>query len=95
MNDMTIDELWTYACSGNITRLKTYYNNSGKLNRRYDKFSTEHSLIMGAFRNNQYDTVEYLMSVGETLTEKEKEEMLVEHRRINVMCKLLSNNNLN
>ena len=94
MDNTTIDELWVYACCGNTNKLKDYYNNNGETNRRYSAFNTEHSLIMGAFRNNQYDAVEYLMSVGETLTEKEKEEMLVEYRRINVMSKLLSDNDI-
>lgn len=93
MNDISIDILWLYACSGNTEKLKLYYNEHGKINKRYNKFNTEHSLIIGAFRNNQFETVEYLISVGETLTEKEKEEMLIELKRIDIMKRLIRKEN--
>jgi len=60
-----INKLWEYACDGNIEELRKYYDNGGSINNRYIKFGEGHSLIMGAFRNNHFDTVEYLMSVGE------------------------------
>ena len=66
-----INKLWEYACSGNTEELRKYYENGGSINNRYFKFGESHSLIMGAFRNNKFDTVEYLMSVGEELTNKE------------------------
>ena len=43
-----------------------YYENGGKINRRYFTFGIAHSLIAGAFRNGEIETVKYLKSVGET-----------------------------
>ena len=77
-----INELWEYACSGNIEKLKEYYDN------RYSKFGEGHSLIMGAFRNNQFETVEYLMSEGERLSPKETAEIKTELRKFGLMQKL-------
>lgn len=86
---MQIEKLWEYACSGNIDALKRYYKSEeGVLNRRYYKFGIEHSLIMGAFRNNQFETVEYLLSVGESVTNKEKEEINKELKRIELLKRL-------
>lgn len=74
-NIYTIDELWGAACSGNIDFLKGYYEKSkGERNRRYEKFGNYHSLIMGAFRTGNFDTVEYLLSIGECITEDEGNE---------------------
>ena len=33
-----INKLWEYACSGNIEKLKEYYENGGSVNNRYSKF---------------------------------------------------------
>lgn len=86
---MDIEKLWEAACSGNIMELKNYYEDGeGILNIRYEKFGNFHSLIMGAFRNNQFETVEYLLSVGESVTYKEKEEIQRELKRIEIMQKL-------
>ena len=80
--ETSIEELWEAACSGNIERLKEYYRyESDIINRRYVKFGREHSLIMGAFRNNQFETIDYLINVGETITEQEKEEMRLELKK--------------
>lgn len=84
-----INKLWEHACSGNIEELKKYYDNGGSVNNRYFKFGEGHSLIMGAFRNNQFDTVEYLMSVGEELSQKEYEEIQTEMRKQNIMQRLV------
>lgn len=73
--NMSIDELWIAACSGDIETLREYYSNGGKENRRYNKFNTNHSLIAGAYRNNQYKTVKYLYSVGEVPEAHEQEEI--------------------
>ncbi|SHJ29372.1 hypothetical protein [Hespellia stercorisuis] len=66
-----IEQLFTFACSGDISGLEEYYKNGGTKNIRYQKFGTEHSLMMGAFRNCQFATMDYLKSQGETLTEAE------------------------
>lgn len=84
----TIEKLWSAACSGNIDYLKKYYENGGEKNLRYQAFGRAHSLIMGAFRNNLYDTVDYLLSVGETLTPLEKNEVECELRRLEALKKL-------
>ena len=72
---MQVKELWHYACNGNIKRLKRYYKSGGTKNLRYRAFRREHSLIAGAFRNKQYDTVKFLIKIGETITEAEKPEI--------------------
>ena len=83
-----INKLWEYACSGNIEKLKEYYTNGGSVNNRYSKFGEDHSLLMGAFRNNQFETVEYLMSEGERLSPKEIVEIKTELRKFGLMQKL-------
>lgn len=86
---MDIETLWEAACSGDVKTLKEYYkNNNATVNMRYDKFDTQHSLIMGAFRNNQFSTVEYLLSVGEDITNQEKEEVWKELKRNEVLKKI-------
>lgn len=85
----TIEELWAYACNGDIENLEKSYANGCGINNRYLKFGENHSLIMGAFRNNEYDTVEYLIEQGEKLTQKEYEEIQNEVRRLEVMKKMI------
>ena len=87
---MLIYKLWEYACNGDIEKLKKYYSEHNETNRRYCRFNKEHSLIMGALRNNQFETVEYLISVGETITDEEKEQILTELKRIDIMKKLVN-----
>ena len=53
-----IEKLWEWACSGNTEKLRNYYENGGSINNRHFAFGESHSLIMGAFRNSQLDTVE-------------------------------------
>lgn len=89
-----INKLWEYACSGNIEELKKYYDNGGSINNRYFKFGEGHSLIMGAFRNNQFDTVEYLMSVGEELSNKEYMDIKCEMRKQEIMGALVERKEL-
>lgn len=88
----SIDELWSWACSGETEKLKEYYDNGGSINNRYFKFGDSHSLIMGAFRNNQFDTVEYLMSVGEEITPKEYDAMQTEMQKLNIIQRLIDKN---
>lgn len=40
---------------------------------------------MGAFRNNQWKTVDYLISVGATITKDEKKEIQTKLNRIKYM----------
>lgn len=69
------EQLFGLACSGNIETLEEYWNGEGDLNITYSKFGKEHSLIMGAFRNQQYDTVRFLQKHGCRLTEEEQDEI--------------------
>lgn len=88
-----IEKLWSYACSGDIEALKKYYNEEqGEINKRYDKFGHLNSLIMGAFRNNQFDTVEYLLDKGETVTQDERKAILNKLREIELMRKIIDSN---
>ena len=90
MEKMYDCKLWEYACNGDIEKLKKYYSEHNEINRRYCRFNKEHSLIMGALRNNQFETVEYLISVGETITNEEKEQILTELKRIDIIKKLVN-----
>ena len=90
MEKMYDCKLWEYACNGDIEKLKKYYSEHNETNRRYCRFNKEHSLIMGALRNNQFETVEYLISVGETITDEEKEQILTELKRIDIIKKLIN-----
>lgn len=89
-----INKLWENACSGNIEELKKYYENGGSINNRYFKFGESHSLIMGAFRNNHFDTVEYLMSVGEQLTDKEYIDIKSEMRKTEILHEMVDRKEL-
>lgn len=80
-----IENLWLWACSGDTEKLKEFYDNGGSINNRYFRFGENHSLIMGAFRNNKFETVEYLMSVGEEITPKEYEEIQADMRKKDIM----------
>lgn len=78
-----IEKLWESACSGDIKVLEKYYKTAE--NMRYLKFGKEHSLIMGAFRNNQWKVIDYLLSIGESITQEEKEEIHTELNRVKYM----------
>lgn len=87
--DMQI--LWEAACGGNIRLIKSCYEvDKSIVNKRYPAFGTEHSLIMGALRNNEFKTVDFLISVGGTITEAEREEMSIEVRRMRYMDYLVN-----
>ncbi len=74
-NLMEIYELWAAACAGENTTLENYYDNGGEINRRYFKFGINHSLIAGAYRNGNFETVELLQKYGEIPEEHEREEL--------------------
>ena len=85
-----IDKLWEYACEGDTEALKNYFHeNWGTINQRYNKFGESHSLIMAASRNNQFETVRYLVSIGETITFEEHVELWTELEKIEVMKMLV------
>lgn len=73
--EKSIEDLWEAACSGDIDTLKAYYKNGGEKNRRFEKFGKKHSLVAGAIRNGESETVKYLLSVGETTESHEAMEL--------------------
>lgn len=62
-----LENLWTAVCCNDIEFMKNYYENGGTPNKRYNSFGDNHSLIMGALRNKNYNMVELLIQNGETL----------------------------
>lgn len=73
--DFEPGELFGMACSGNISMLRECKEKGCDLDVRYSSFGEEHSLIMGAFRNEEYRTAEWLLTVGCTLTDREQSEI--------------------
>ena len=73
--NLELYDLWIAACSGDNDELEKYYENGGEINRRYSKFGKSHSLIAGAYRNGNLDTVELLQKYGETPEEHERDEL--------------------
>ena len=84
------EQLFGLACSGNIEALEDYWNKQGNLNVTYERFGNKHSLIMGAFRNQQYDTVRWLKNHGCRLTDEEQKEIDIEYMRIKSIGLLVS-----
>lgn len=88
---ISAEKLFSAACSGNHEVLEQYYDNDGKPNTiLYEKFGKKHSLLKGAYNNNQWQTIDYLISQGECLTQEEQEEMYTEYMRITYMKKLIN-----
>lgn len=86
-----VEQVFGLACSGNIKALKEYWDSEGDLkNVTYERFGKEHSLIMGAFRNQQYDTVRWLKNHGCRLTDEEQDEINMEYMRIKTIELLAS-----
>ena len=75
MENLTIEELWIAACSGDLDTLRSYYSGVCEINRRYHKFGSDHSLIAGAYRNNQMEAVDFLLDMGETVLDHERTEL--------------------
>ena len=48
LNVENINEIWGYACSGEIENLKAYYENGGQKDARYYGCGKYHSLTKGA-----------------------------------------------
>lgn len=84
------EQLFGLACSGNINALEEYWNEEGDLNVTYEKFGKKHSLIMGAFRNQQYSTVDWLKNHGCELTYEEQYEIDMEYTRVKTIELLAS-----
>lgn len=69
-----ISDLWTAVCNDDRDYMTQYYSNGGEPNRRYCAFRRNNSLIMGAFRNRNYEMVKLLQENGETVEPYEAEE---------------------
>ena len=79
------DELWHAVCNDDIEAVRKYYESGGEKNRRTYRFNREHSLIMGAYRNKNWDMVKFLIDNGETVTDEEKEELLEPLRQLELV----------
>lgn len=67
--------VWSAVCSNNQDLVsKLFSDGSIKPNTRYERFGNNNSLIMGALRNNNFDMVDFLKSLGETILKSELEE---------------------
>ncbi len=69
----TAEVLFELACAGDIEALAVLYQKGVSMDVRYSRFGEEHSLIMGTFRNRQWDTVRWLLAHGARLTRPEQE----------------------
>jgi len=67
--------IWTAACNGNIKFIDEYFHNGGEVNKRVNLFNVNHSLIMGALRNKDYETAALLYDYGERVTKEEEKEV--------------------
>lgn len=85
---ITVNELFGMACTGDIRELEEYWNDNGNLNIKYEKFGQCHSLVMGAYRNKQYDTVNWLLEHGTKLNEHEQEEVNDKYYRLVMLEKM-------
>ena len=74
-DDFVDYEIWSAACCGDNDTIKAYFENGGKPNRRYIQFGRLHSLIAGAYRNKNMETVQLLYDYGEKPLESEYEEL--------------------
>ena len=67
--------LWTDVCSNKLDKVRAYFEKHPNLiNRRYNRFNMEHSLIMGALRNGNLEMVKLLKDLGETILDNEQSE---------------------
>ena len=67
--------LWSDVCSNRLDKVKAYFERpNAQVNRRYNRFNMEHSLIMGALRNGNLEMVDLLRSFGETILDDEQNE---------------------
>lgn len=71
-----VDDLWSWVCSNNIDKVVEYFENGGKVGLKYPRFGTNHSLIMGAVRNGNYELANILADYGEDVSHREAAELL-------------------
>ena len=68
------DDIWTVVCMGDLENVKRLVKDYETANKRYNAFGMDHSLIMGAARNNEPEVVSYLIRVGGTIEPSETAE---------------------
>ena len=79
---LIINKIWSAVCSGDIDTLeKLSIHWKGKKVILLG-FGIKHSLIMGALRNKEYETVRYLIKNGEQLLSHEVKEFYNEKKSI-------------
>lgn len=90
------EEMWLLACCGETEKLEAIIDEEipgYDANTRVKGFAGNGkiSLIMGAYRNRNLDTVEMLIAEGGTVEEHEKEEIepFINRRRIDIMEKMI------
>ena len=84
----TAETLFGLACAGDTGALAELYKNGVSMDARYSRFGEEHSLIMGAFRNRQWDTVRWLLAHGARLTKAEQEEVNDRYQETRLMAEM-------
>ncbi len=88
---MTAEKLFELACAGETETLRKLYHSGQRLDVTYEKFGKEHSLIMGAFRNRQWDTVRWLLGSGAGLTPAEQAEINDRYQEMQLIEKIQKN----
>ena len=84
----TAETLFELACAGDTDTLDKLYQNGASMDVHYSRFGEEHSLIMGAFRNRQWDTVRWLLAHGARLTKAEQEEVNDRYQETRLMAEM-------
>ncbi len=72
--------LWQAATSGDEEYLHKYYKGGGATNQRFNGFGREHSLLLGAARNNNPNIVKILESYGEKPLNDDEADELAEYK---------------
>ncbi len=85
---MTIEKLFELACAGETEMLRELYQNGQRLDVTHEKFGEKHSLIMGAFRNRQWDMVRWLLDSGARLTPAEQEEINGRYQEMRLIAEM-------
>ena len=85
---MTAEKLFELACAGETEALRELYHSGQRLDVTYEKFGREHSLIMGAFRSQQWDTARWLLVSGAKLTLAEQAEISDRYQEMQLIIEM-------
>ena len=75
-------KIWQAVCSGDIDTLDNLKEHWENKHITHLAFGIEHSLIMGALRNRNWQTVSYLIKNGESILPHEINELLQDFREV-------------